>query len=315
MAAYLQDLFPEAKIGVAHGQMRERELESVMVDFLSGAYDILVTSAIIESGVDIPNVNTMIINRGDKFGLAQLHQLRGRVGRSDRRAYCLIMIPKARRVTPEARKRLSAILSHTELGSGYMLAMRDLEIRGAGNLLGPEQHGHMQAVGYSLYCQLLAEAVAELKGKPQERETFASITLDVDAYIPDPYIPDGEHKITLYKRLVVISDERRLKELEEELVDRFGPIPEPCMNLLRGVQIRILASRLGIRKFSLSDRWAEAQFAKGREPSSEQIGKLLNKWPAPVEFSTAREFKMRAALAALGPERFKAAKNLLHLLE
>jgi len=314
MATYIQDLIPGARIGIAHGQMRERELESVMIDFLSGSYDILVTSAIIESGVDIPNVNTMIINRGDKFGLAQLHQLRGRVGRSDRRAHCLIVVPKGRRITPEARRRLSAILSHTELGSGYMLAMRDLEIRGAGNLLGPEQHGHMQAVGYNLYCQLLAEAVAELKGEPSRKETYASISLDVDAYIPDSYISDGEHKVALYKRLVVISTADRLDELKRELIDRFGPIPEPCLNLLHGVELRMLASRLGIKRLSLSERWAEIQFARGSEPSSEEIGSLLRTWSAPVEFSAEKEFKMRVALGKRGAERFSAAKNLLHLL-
>jgi transcription-repair coupling factor (superfamily II helicase) len=314
MAARLHELFPHTRIGIAHGQMREKELESIMVEFLSGAHDILVTSAIIESGVDIPNVNTMIINRGDKFGLAQLHQLRGRVGRSDRKAYCLIVIPRGRRITPEARKRLSAILSHTELGSGYMLAMRDLEIRGAGNLLGAEQHGHMQAVGYNLYCQLLAEAVKELKGEPPRREVFASVSIDVDAYIPDSYISDGEHKVALYKRLVVISSDNRLDELKRELIDRFGPIPEPCMNLLHGVELRILSSRIGVRRLSIRERWAEMHFAREFEPSSRRIGEILKKWPAPVEFFTERGLKMRVALGEHGPERFAAAKKLLHLL-
>ncbi|MFQ5906078.1 MAG: transcription-repair coupling factor, partial [bacterium] len=269
IASLIHELLPQVRIGVAHGQMPERELESVMIDFLGGRCDVLVTSAIIESGMDIPNVNTMIINRGDKFGLAQLHQLRGRVGRSDRRAHCLILIPRGRRITAEARKRLSAILSHTELGSGYRLALRDLEIRGAGNLLGDEQHGHIHAVGYDLYCQLLAEAVAELKGEPAKKEVLTSFSLDCDAYIPDSYIPDPGHKIALYKRLVVVSRIESLEELRNELIDRFGPIPEPCRSLLGGVELRILASRLGIRRIVLADRWAEFHFEKSFEPTSD----------------------------------------------
>lgn len=314
MATHIQELVPHLRIGVAHGQMRERELESVMIEFLSGVYDILVTSAIIESGVDIPNVNTMIINRGDRFGLAQLHQLRGRVGRSDRRAHCLILVPKGRSITREARRRLSAILSHTELGSGYMLAMRDLEIRGAGNLLGPEQHGHMQAVGYDLYCQLLAEAVRELKGEPVEKEVFASISLDMDAYIPDSYISESEHKVALYKRLVVLSNAAKLNELENELIDRFGPIPLACMNLLRSVELRILASEIGIRRLSISGRWVELHFQKGFDPSSRSLEGVLSKWTAPVEFLSGRGLKMRIALGEEGPERLRVTKKLLHLL-
>jgi len=315
MASLIHELLPHVRIGVAHGQMPEKELESVMIDFLTGCHDVLVTSAIIESGMDIPNVNTMIINRGDKFGLAQLHQLRGRVGRSDRRAHCLILIPKGRRITIEARKRLSAILSHTELGSGYRLALRDLEIRGAGNLLGPEQHGHIHEVGYDLYCQLLAEAVAELKGKPPKKEVLTSFSLDCDAYIPDSYIPDSEHKIALYKRLVVISDSEKLAELQCELIDRFGPIPESCQNLLYGVELRILASRLGIRRVVLSDRWVELHFEKSFEPTSDRIGEVLKLWPAPIEFLTERGLTMRVALGERGIERFNVTKKLLHLLE
>jgi transcription-repair coupling factor (superfamily II helicase) len=315
VASYLHNVLPHLRMGIAHGQMHERHLESIMVDFLNGCYDVLVTSAIIESGVDIPNVNTMVINRGDKFGLAQLHQLRGRVGRSNRRAYCLILIPKGKRITREARKRLSAILSHTELGSGYKLAMRDLEIRGAGNLLGSEQHGHIQSVGYDLYCQLVADAVAEMKGEVPHVEVTTSVSLDSNAFIPDSYIPDGEHKIALYKRLVTISNEKKLAEIREELIDRFGPVPEPCESLLHGVEVRILASKLGIRRVAVSERWAEISFDKSFEPSQVKLEKALKDWPAPVEFATSRGLKVKVALGSLGPERFKVLKNLLHLLE
>lgn len=315
MASFIHELLPQLKIEIAHGQMPERKLESVMVDFLDRCYDVLVTSTIIESGMDIPNVNTMIINRGDKFGLAQLHQLRGRVGRSDRRAYCLILVPKGRRMTREARQRLSAILSYRELGSGYKLALRDLEIRGAGNLLGPEQHGHIHAVGYDLYCQLLAEAVLELKGELPEKKVITSISLDCDAYIPNTYIPDAQHKIALYKRLVTISDVQRLSEIREELVDRFGPVPEVCQTLLDTVEVRILASTLGVKRVGLSGRWAELHFEKSFEPGSERIGRVVKAWPAPVEFITERGLKMRVALGDEGLERFNTIKKLLHLLE
>lgn len=315
MASFIHGLLPQLKIGVAHGQMRERELESVIVDFLDRCYDVLITSTIIESGMDIPNVNTMIINRGDKFGLAQLHQLRGRVGRSDRRAYCLILIPKGRRITREARERLSAILSYRELGSGYKLALRDLEIRGAGNLLGPEQHGYIHAVGYDLYCQLLAETVSELKGELPERKVITSISLDCDAYIPNSYIPDAQHKIALYKRLVAISSEQRLAEIRDELVDRFGPAPEVCQNLLDGVEVRILASKLGIRRVALSGRWAELHFEKSFDPGSETMGRVLKSWPAPIQFFTERGLMMRVALGDEGLKRFNIIKKLLHLLE
>ncbi len=314
LALHMQKLLPQSRVGIAHGQMAARELESVMIDFLNRAYDVLVTSAIIESGVDIPNVNTMVINRGDKFGLAQLHQLRGRVGRSDRKAYCLILVPKGRKITPQARKRLSAILTHTELGSGYRLALRDLEIRGAGNLLGPEQHGHMQAVGYDLYCDLLAEAVAELKGKPLKKEVFTIVSLDTDAYIPDSYISDAEHKIALYKRLVVISNTNRLQELENELIDRFGPIPDLCLSLLGAVELRLLASKLGVRRISFSGRWAELDFDRGSEPSPHEMEAVIRQWPAPIEFFTERGLKMKVALGEEGLARFRAAKKLLHLL-
>jgi transcription-repair coupling factor (superfamily II helicase) len=314
LALHIQKLLPQARVGVAHGQMAAKELESVMIDFLNRVYDVLVTSAIIESGVDIPNVNTMVINRGDRFGLSQLHQLRGRVGRSDRKAYCLILVPKGRKITPEARKRLSAILTHTELGSGYRLALRDLEIRGAGNLLGPEQHGHMQAVGYDLYCDLLAEAVAELKGEPLKKEVFTIVSLDTDAYIPDSYISDAEHKIALYKRLVVISSTNRLQELENELVDRFGPIPDLCLSLLGAVELRLLASRLGVRRIAFSGRWAEVDFERGREPSTNEMEAIIRQWPAPIEFFTERGLKIKVALGEEGLARFRAAKKLLHLL-
>lgn len=232
VAGRIQSLVPDANVAFAHGQMKERELEDIMYDFINGDIDVLVSTTIIETGLDIPNANTMIIQDADRFGLSQLYQLRGRVGRSNRMAYAFLLYQRDKLLKEVAEKRLSAIREFTDLGSGIKIAMRDLEIRGAGNLLGEAQSGHMEAVGYDLYCKMLNEAVRQLKGGP-EAETFTTlIDLNVDAYIPEYYIKNEYQKLDIYKRIAAIESEEELEDMTEELIDRFGDIPKKVQQLL-----------------------------------------------------------------------------------
>lgn len=232
VAVKLSELVPEANIAYAHGQMKETELENIMYRFINGEIDVLVSTTIIETGMDISNVNTMIIHDADNMGLSQLYQLRGRVGRSNRTAYAFLMYKRDKMLKEVAEKRLAAIKEYTELGSGFKIAMRDLEIRGAGNLLGAEQHGHMEAVGYDLYCKMLNEAVKEAKGIAVEEKFDTAIDIDIDAYIPMGYIPNEFQKLDIYKRIAGIENAEEIEEMLEELIDRFGDPPKSVENLL-----------------------------------------------------------------------------------
>ena len=241
VAGRIQSLVPDANVAFAHGQMKERELEDIMYDFINGDIDVLVSTTIIETGLDIPNANTMIIQDADRFGLSQLYQLRGRVGRSNRMAYAFLLYQRDKLLKEVAEKRLSAIREFTDLGSGIKIAMRDLEIRGAGNLLGEAQSGHMEAVGYDLYCKMLNEAVRQLKGGP-EAETFTTlIDLNVDAYIPEYYIKNEYQKLDIYKRIAAIESEEELEDMTEELIDRFGEPPKAVLNLLAIARLKAMA--------------------------------------------------------------------------
>ncbi len=241
MAAFLRTLLPDARIAFAHGQMKESELERIMYDFVSREIDVLVSTTIIETGLDIPNVNTMIIHDADRMGLSQLYQLRGRIGRSSRTAYAFLMYRRNKILKEEAEKRLLTIREFTELGSGFKIAMQDLEIRGAGNLLGERQSGHMNAVGYELYCKLLNEAVRRKKGEVVSEEETVTVDLDIDAFIPDTYISSEEQKIDVYKRISCISSEEEKNDMTDELTDRFGHIPAPVSNLLEVAYLRTMA--------------------------------------------------------------------------
>jgi len=246
VAGRLQAMLPGASIAVAHGQMREEDLERVMMDFLDRRYGILVSTTIIESGLDLPNVNTLIVEDADKLGLAQLYQLRGRVGRSNRVAYAYFTYRRGEVVSEVAEKRLQAIRDFTELGSGYKIALRDLEIRGAGNMLGPEQHGFIASVGFELYCRMLEETVRELRGEPQATKPETTVDVTVDAYLPDDYIPDTRQKIQTYQKVAAVTDLEDADELEEELRDRYGSPPEPAVNLLTVARVRAMGARLGV---------------------------------------------------------------------
>ena len=249
VAAQVADLVPEANVAYAHGQMREHELERIMFDFISGEIDVLVSTTIIETGLDISNANTMIIHDADNLGLSQLYQLRGRVGRSNRTSYAFLMYRRDKLLKEVAEKRLGAIREFTELGSGFKIAMRDLEIRGAGNLLGEQQHGHMQAVGYDLYCKMLNEAVKKEKGTETEEEEFQTLVdMDIDAYIPASYIRSESQKLDIYKRIAGIETFEESEDMQDELLDRFGDLPKPVQNLLEVACLKIRAHSVYVRE-------------------------------------------------------------------
>ena len=277
IAAGIQALVPEANVAFAHGQMQERELERIMYDFINGEIDVLVSTTIIETGLDISNVNTMIIHDSDNMGLSQLYQLRGRVGRSNRTAYAFLMYKRDKMLKEVAEKRLAAIKEFTDLGSGFKIAMRDLEIRGAGNLLGMKQHGHMQAVGYDLYCKMLNEAVKSLKGIPTVEDFNTSVDLDVDAFIPPGYILNEVQKLDIYKRIAGLESQAECDDMREELLDRFGEIPTSAHNLFRISMIRVNAHKLYITE--IKGKNGEIRFVlKNDAPIRvEQIPVLLKK--------------------------------------
>ena len=242
----LKKLVPEARIAVAHGQMKEQNLEDVMLDFYDGKFDVLLCSTIIEAGLDVPRANTLIVCDSDRFGLSQLYQLRGRVGRSNRIAYAYLTVNPNKILTQDAEKRLNAIREFTEFGSGFRVAMRDLEIRGTGNILGAEQSGHMAAVGYDLYVKMINEAISELQGTDQPQPIQTKIDLQLDAYLPNDYIQADSMRIEMYKRIAEIHDEESKEDVINELIDRFGDPGKSVMNLIYISHVKALCERLGI---------------------------------------------------------------------
>jgi len=303
-AVYLQGLVPEATFRVAHGQMKEEELENVMWDFLNGRFDCLVCTTIIENGLDLPNVNTLIVERADWFGLAQLYQLRGRVGRSNRLAYAYFTFDRDKVLTEQAEKRLRALQEFTEFGSGFKLALRDLEIRGAGNLLGPEQHGHIAAVGFDLYNQLLQEAVRELKGEkvPEQKvQAPPAWELRVDSYIPENYIRDARQKVELYRRLALVEDVKTLEDLREEVRDRFGPLPEPVSYLFKLAGLRLRARELQIGDVQHTDRSLVVRFGDGAGPRGPEFARWSKVFGRRLSFSAVRGLEVHIDIRGLSP--------------
>ncbi len=280
------NLVPEASVAYAHGQMKEHELEKIMLDFINGDIDVLVATTIIETGLDISNVNTMIIHDSDAMGLSQLYQLRGRVGRSNRTSYAFLMYKKDKMLKEVAEKRLQAIREFTDLGSGFKIAMRDLEIRGAGNLLGERQHGHMEAVGYDLYCKMLNEAVKTLKGTKKVDEDFGTyVDMDVDAFIPPEYIVNEVQKLDIYKRIASLENEAECDDMRKELKDRFGAVPKSVENLIQISLIRVTAHR----RYVTEIKGKVGQITFLMEPYApvhvERLPGLMAKYKGVLEFS------------------------------
>ena len=285
VADRIQSLVPDAVVAYAHGQMSEHQLEQIMFDFINGEIDVLVSTTIIETGLDISNANTMIIHEADKLGLSQLYQLRGRVGRSNRMAYAFMLYKRDKLLKEIAEKRLAAIREFTDLGSGFKIAMRDLEIRGAGNLLGAEQHGHMEAVGYDLYCKMLNEAVKHLKGEMEEEESYnTTIDLNVDAYIPASYIPNEYQKLDVYKRIASIENEEEMDDMVEELIDRFGDIPRKVQQLLNIAALKALAHQAYI--IAIEQKGEEYKFTmyEKAKVKADQIPILLQQFKGNLTF-------------------------------
>jgi transcription-repair coupling factor (superfamily II helicase) len=250
----VKELVPAARVAIAHGQMDENRLEKVVVDFWDREYDVLVSTTIVESGLDMPMVNTLVVDRADLLGLSQLYQLRGRVGRRGQRAYAYLLHPPDRALTEEAYERLRTIGEFTELGSGFKIAMRDLEIRGAGNLLGGEQSGHIAAVGFDLYCQMVTEAVAELNGVVPEEPVEVTIEIPVPANLPADYVARDDVRMEAYRRLAAVTDLQDVEDVRAEWEDRYGPPPPPAAALLAIARLRVECVRLGIRSLTLAQR-------------------------------------------------------------
>ncbi len=290
IAAHIQELVPDATVVYAHGQMREHELERIMFDFVNGDIDVLVSTTIIETGLDIPNANTMIIHDADRMGLSQLYQLRGRVGRSSRTAYAFLMYRRDKLLREEAEKRLQAIRDFTELGSGIKIAMRDLEIRGAGNVLGAEQHGHMEAVGYDLYCKLLNQAVQALKGQRVDEEEFeTAVECDIDAYIPSSYIKNEYQKLDIYKRISGIENEEEYLDMQDELLDRFGDIPKAVNNLLAVALLKAAAHRVYVTEVRINRQEVRLTMYPKARLDTAGIPGLIGKYGGALKLHPAEE--------------------------
>lgn len=285
VAHHISQLVPEVNVIFAHGQMKEQELERIMFDFINGDIDVLVSTTIIETGLDIPNANTMIIHDADRMGLSQLYQLRGRVGRSNRTSYAFLMYKRDKLLKEEAEKRLQAIREFTELGSGIKIAMRDLEIRGAGNVLGAEQHGHMEAVGYDLYCKMLNEAVAALQGRQTEQEKFDTVVdCDIDAYIPSPYIKNEYQKLDIYKRISSIENEDEYMDMQDELIDRFGDIPKPVEHLLQIATLKAIAHQAYVMEVSINRQEIRLNMYPKACIQVDQIPNWIKKYEGNLQF-------------------------------
>ncbi|WP_234122088.1 transcription-repair coupling factor [Clostridium hydrogenum] len=313
MSAYIAKLIPEARIAIAHGQMTERELEKVMLEFMNNEYDILLCTTIIETGIDIPNVNTMIIYDADKMGLSQLYQLRGRVGRTNRMAYAYFTYRKDKILTEVAEKRLKAIKEFTELGSGFKIAMKDLEIRGAGNIMGSAQHGHMASIGYDLYCRMLENTIKQVKGEIDKEPVEATVELKVDAYIPSSYIQDETQKISIYKKIASIDSYEELLDVQEELEDRFSDIPKSVDNLMQIAYLKGIASKLGILTVKDKNTSIELEFESNEKINESLIKGMLNNYNRTITFKMGEKPIIVYSLSAI--KREELLEKLKELLQ
>jgi transcription-repair coupling factor (superfamily II helicase) len=312
LAAHLATLVPEARLAVAHGQMKESALERTMLTFMRGEADVLVSTTIIENGLDIPRVNTLLVTRADHYGLSQLYQMRGRIGRSDVQAYAYFLIPSRRTLTPVARRRLLALQEFSELGSGFRVAARDLEIRGAGELLGSRQHGHIAAIGFDLYTRMLERAVRELReGAAPPDEEGISINLGAEHRLPESYVPEPGLRLQLYHRLSVAESREEIEALRAELADRFGEPPPPARNLFRLAELRLLAVSLGAVSLDWADGAVAIRFGPRPGVDADHIVRLVGSDP---EISLTPAGLLRARPPDAGADRIAAASMVLRRL-
>jgi transcription-repair coupling factor (superfamily II helicase) len=252
MADRVAQLVPEARVAIGHAQLPESELENVMLRFVNREIDVLVCTTIIESGLDISSANTIIVNRADRFGLAQMYQLRGRVGRGEEQAYAYLFIPAESALGKDAQKRLKVLMEYSDLGSGFQIAMSDLKIRGGGTILGASQSGHIAAVGYDMFLKLMEESIEELKGVPVQRPLDPEINVDMSAFLPEGFLPNIDQRLSAYRRLARLTELQEVADFKDELEDRFGPLPEAAANLLMKVMLRLLAIRCGVQRLDLN---------------------------------------------------------------
>jgi transcription-repair coupling factor (superfamily II helicase) len=308
IAALLQRLVPTARLGVAHGQMGERELEHTMLKFMEGQYDMLVATSLVENGLDIPRANTMIVNHAERFGLADLYQLRGRVGRSDRRAYAYFLVPAADTLTPIAKRRLAALKEFSDLGAGFRLAALDLELRGAGNVLGHQQHGHLNAIGIDLYLRMLEETVNELKGEPSAPEVRTTLNLGIDIKIPENYISDERQRLRMYKRISSLKNREGVTDMEAELTDRYGPLPAPVKQLLNYAVVKSRAEQLLIQSVERKGNELRMRF---HEQTPVNTDKLMQMVSAKRGFALQPDGILRVQAQDGGQDVLKHIENIL----
>jgi transcription-repair coupling factor (superfamily II helicase) len=296
-AAFIQELIPQCRIGVGHGQMGEAELEKVLLGFMRHDYDVFVCTTIVENGLDIPLANTIIIENAERYGLSELYQLRGRVGRSNRRAYAYLLVPADTQISEVARKRLAALKEFSDLGAGFKIAALDLELRGAGNLLGGEQHGHIEAVGYDTYIRLLEETVSELKGEEVPLEIHATLNLGLDIRIPTDYIPDEAQRLRYYKRIADAKDDEQANRITDELTDRYGPVPDEVRNLVRFSLVKALAERSGVESIDRRQGFANIKFHQQSKIDPLKLMELVRK-TAGAQFTPAGVLKLPVAVSS-----------------
>ncbi len=310
MAAYLKERVPEVRLAVAHGQMAEEDLEAVMMRFMNREIDMLVCTTIIESGIDVATANTILVNRADRFGLAQVYQLRGRVGRSDEQAYAYLFIPEETRLGKDAQKRLKVLMEHSDLGSGFQIAMNDLKIRGGGAILGASQSGHIAAVGYDMFLKLMEEAVAQIKGEPVTEGLEPEINLPMSAYVAEEYVVDIDQRLSIYRRLAKMNDLRDIAAMKAELADRFGPLPEETENLLLKIMLRVLSVRAGIKRLDLYGQQLCLAFSETHQQRPLGIVQMITSAEQSYRFTPDHQFK---ATLAKGTARAMLAqtKNIL----
>jgi transcription-repair coupling factor (superfamily II helicase) len=315
MNEHLKTVVPEVRTDFAHGQMKEQELENVMLRFMNRDIDMLVCTTIIESGLDIPAANTMFINRADRFGLSQMYQLRGRIGRSDEQSYAYLFIPEESALSRDARKRLRVLMEYSDLGAGFQIAMSDLQIRGGGAALGASQSGHIAAVGYEMFLDLMEHAMAEIKGEPAQEDLEPEINVNLSSYFSEEYIPDIDQRLLLYKRLAGAGDLRELSDIKDEMIDRYGDVPEEAQNILLKIMLKIMAVKAGIKRLDILGQQILINFSERHQKNPQGIISMITDDPERFEFSPDGILKVRLAKGTMNGYVVQAKKILKEIAQ